>query len=69
MLKESEPSVYKLEEAAITYELNYEQFNLLKVENCKIEEWYNKLYGFAKKTIVRYGNIQTEDYGFYPNIQ
>jgi hypothetical protein len=68
LLKESEPGVYKLEENGITYELTYEQFNLLKVENSTIEEWYNKLDRFAKKAIVRNGNIQTEDYGFYPDI-
>ena len=69
LLKKSEPNVYKLEENGIIYELTYEQFNLLKVEDSTIEDWYNKLDRFAKMAIVRYGNIRTEDYGFYPDIQ
>ena len=69
LLKQSEPGVYKLEENGITYELTYEQFNLLKVASSTIEDWYNNLDRFAKKTTKRYGNIGIGDNGFYPDIQ
>ena len=58
-----------MEENGIIYELTYEQFNLLKVEDSTIEAWYNKLDRFAKKAIVRYGNIRNEDYGFYADVE
>lgn len=69
LLKPSQPGIYKLEENDITYELNYEQFNHLKTAHCTIEEWYSQLDRFTKKQIIRYGNIQTEDNGFYPDTE
>jgi len=69
LLKQSIPGMYKLEENGITYDLNYEQFNQLKAAHSPIEEWYNNLDRFAKKNIVRYGNVNIEDNGFYPDVK
>ena len=67
LLKQSISGVYKLEENGITYELIYEQFNQVKAAHSTIEEWYRNLDRFAKKEIIRYGNVNIEDNGFYPD--
>lgn len=69
LLKPSTPGIYKLEENGITYELNYEQFNQVKETHNTIEQWYNNLDRFAKKKIIRYGNMHLEDNGFYPDVE
>ncbi len=69
LLKQSIPGMYKLEDNGITYDLNYEQFNQLKAAHSTIEEWYNNLDRFAKKNITRYGNVNIEDNGFYPDVE
>ena len=47
----------------------YEQFNQLKVAHSTIEEWYNNLDRFAEKKIIRYGNVNIENNGFYPDVE
>ena len=69
LLKQSIPGVYKFEENGTTYDLNYEQFNELKAAHRTIEQWYNNLDRFAKKNIIRYGNVNIEDNGFYPDVE
>lgn len=69
LLKQSVPGIYKLEENGITYKLTYEQFNQLKHAHCTIEQWYNNLDRFAKKKVIRYGNINVEDNDFYPDAE
>lgn len=69
MLPSGKPEVYVFCEFGVTYELNYEQFNTLKKSYSEtIEGWYNGLDKFTKKEIVRTGNIQEIDNGFYPDV-
>ena len=69
LLKHSISGVYKFEEKGITYDLNYEQLNELKAAHSTIEQWYNNLDRFAKKNIIRYGNVNIDDNGFYPDVE
>jgi hypothetical protein len=75
IIQGSKPGVYEFEEFGVTYELNYEQFNLLKNAfsvsqgdvNNSIEKWYKSLDRFTRKEVKRTGNLKDIDNGFYPD--
>ena len=72
----SKPEIYIFFEFGVTYELNYKHFNMLKKSfsgskgdvNNTIEKWYSSLDRFTKKEILRMGDVEEMDNGFYPDI-